>query len=180
LNATACFTDHGSIEYGIYLQAVNLTAKPDIIIRYVYSLFWGFQQISTLAGNQIPSYFIWEVLFTMGIIGLGLLLFALLIGNMQNFLQALGRRRLELSLRRRDVEQWMSHRRLPEELRRRVRESERYNWVATRGVNEEILFDNLPEDLQREIRRHLFKFVKKIRIFSPNGCSNIRCHLREA
>uniref|UniRef100_F6HVV6 Uncharacterized protein n=1 Tax=Vitis vinifera TaxID=29760 RepID=F6HVV6_VITVI len=54
----------------------------------------------------------------MAIIGLGLLLFALLIGNMQNFLQALGRRRLEMSLRRRDVEQWMSHRRLPEYLRR--------------------------------------------------------------
>jgi len=50
------------------------------------------KQISTLAGNQTPSYFVWEVLFTMAIIGLGLLLFALLIGNMQNFLQALGRR----------------------------------------------------------------------------------------
>lgn len=50
------------------------------------------KQISTLAGNQTPSYFVWEVVFTMAIIGLGLLLFALLIGNMQNFLQALGRR----------------------------------------------------------------------------------------
>lgn len=129
-----------------------------------YFIFWCFtQQISTLAGNQVPSYFVWEVLFTMAIIGIGLLLFALLIGNMQNFLQALGRRsskyfdctikiirfyttmcrfdflnmllcsmfvltkekllfvlcrRLELSLRRRDVEQWMRHRRLPENLRR--------------------------------------------------------------
>ncbi|PPD95000.1 hypothetical protein GOBAR_DD07950 [Gossypium barbadense] len=99
----------------------------------------------------------------MAIVGLGLLLFALLIGNMQNFLQALGRRRLEMSLRRRDVEQWMSHRRLPIELRRKVREAERYNWAATRGVNEEMLIENLPEDLQREIRRHLFKFVKKKR-----------------
>ncbi|XP_071722418.1 probable cyclic nucleotide-gated ion channel 20, chloroplastic [Rutidosis leptorrhynchoides] len=164
-NASLCFTDHGSINYGIYQLAVNLTAKSDMVTRYVYSLFWGFQQISTLAGNQVPSYFIWEVLFTMAIIGLGLLLFALLIGNMQNFLQALGRRRLEMSLRRRDVEQWMSHRRLPEELRRRVRESERYNWAATRGVNEDILFDNLPEDLQKDIRRHLFNFVKKVQIF---------------
>ena len=55
-------------------------------------LYDSMKQISTLAGNQNPSYFVWEVLFTMAIIGLGLLLFALLIGNMQNFLQALGRR----------------------------------------------------------------------------------------
>ncbi|PNX96279.1 cyclic nucleotide-gated cation channel protein, partial [Trifolium pratense] len=136
---------------------------------HVVGSWWylfGLQQISTLAGNLSPSYFIWEVLFTMGIIGLGLLLFALLIGNIQNFLQALGRRRLEMSLRQRDVEQWMSHRRLAQDLRRRVRQAERYNWAATRGVNEEILMENLPEDLQRDIRRHLFKFVKKVRIFS--------------
>ncbi|XP_022736403.1 probable cyclic nucleotide-gated ion channel 20, chloroplastic isoform X2 [Durio zibethinus] len=164
-NASTCFTADG-FSYGIYIQAVNLTTEKSIVTRYVYSLFWGFQQISTLAGNQTPSYFVWEVLFTMAIIGLGLLLFALLIGNMQNFLQALGRRRLEMSLRRRDVEQWMSHRRLPEELRRNVREAERYNWSATRGVNEEMLLENLPEDLQRDIRRHLFKFVKKVRIFA--------------
>ncbi|CAA0818113.1 Probable cyclic nucleotide-gated ion channel 20-chloroplastic [Striga hermonthica] len=163
-NATACFDQNG-FAYGIYQNAVALTTEQNLVTRYVYSLFWGFQQISTLAGNQVPSYFVWEVLFTMAIIGVGLLLFALLIGNMQNFLQSLGRRRLEMSLRRRDVEQWMSHRRLPEGLRRQVREAERFNWAATRGVNEEMLMENLPEDLQRDIRRHLFKFVKKVRIF---------------
>lgn len=91
-----------------------------------------------------------------------------------------------MSLRRRDVEQWMSHRRLPVELRRfffvfmmsflflfgdylyaqnvlcrQIWEAERFNWAATRGVNEEMLMETLPEDLQRDIRRHLFKFVKK-------------------
>ncbi|KAK1406405.1 hypothetical protein QVD17_41702 [Tagetes erecta] len=165
VNASACFEKDG-FPYGIYVNAVNLTTENSVITRYTYSFFWGFQQISTLAGNQVPSYFVWEVLFTMGIIGLGLLLFALLIGNMQNFLQGLGRRRLEMSLRRRDVEQWMSHRHLPEDLRKKVRDSERYNWAATRGVDEEVLMENLPEDLQRDIRRHLFKFVKKVRIFA--------------
>ncbi|KNA25981.1 hypothetical protein SOVF_001500 [Spinacia oleracea] len=164
-NATDCFvSSDGPFDYGIYEKAVNLT-HHSAMNRYIYSLFWGFQQISTLAGNLEPSYFVWEVLFTMAIIGLGLLLFALLIGNMQNFLQSLGRRRLEMSLRRRDVEQWMSHRRLPQNLRRKVLEAERYNWAATRGVNEEMLMENLPEDVQREIRRHLFKFVEKVRIF---------------
>lgn len=49
---------------------------------------------------------------------------------------------------------------------RKVRQAERYNWAATRGVNEEMLLENLPEDLQREIRRHLFKFVKKVSVWS--------------
>uniref|UniRef100_A0A0E0HMJ9 Cyclic nucleotide-binding domain-containing protein n=1 Tax=Oryza nivara TaxID=4536 RepID=A0A0E0HMJ9_ORYNI len=163
---TGCFdTKSGNFPYGIYQQAVLLTTEPGLK-RYIYSLFWGFQQISTLAGNLIPSYFVWEVIFTMAIIGLGLLLFALLIGSMQNFLQALGKRRLEMQLRRHDVEQWMSHRRLPEDLRRRVRSAERFSWVATRGVNEEELLSNLPEDIQRGIRRHFFGFLKKVRLFN--------------
>ncbi|CAI0472777.1 unnamed protein product, partial [Linum tenue] len=170
VNATACFTTigggGGGFSYGIFAQAVNLTTEDSFITRYIYSLFWGFQQISTLAGNQEPSYFVWEVLFTMLIVGLGLLLFAFLIGNMQNFLQALGQRRLEMFLRRRDVEQWMNHRRLPPELRRTVKEAERHNWAATRGVNEEALLENLPEDLRREVRRHLFRFLKEVGIFN--------------
>lgn len=45
---------------------------------------------------------------------------------------------------------------------RQVRQAERFNWAATRGVNEEMLLENLPEDLQGEIRRHLFKFLEKV------------------
>ncbi|KAG6534136.1 hypothetical protein ZIOFF_008020 [Zingiber officinale] len=132
-------------------------------------------QISTLAGNQVPSYVMGEVLFTMGIVGLGLLLFALLIGNMQNFLQSLGRRRLEMQLRRRDVEQWMSLRQLPEALRRKVRQAEQFTWAATHGLNEEQLLENLPEDIKREIHGHFYGFLNKIisslkvRIFTEIG-----------
>ncbi|KAJ0249183.1 Ion transport domain-containing protein [Hirschfeldia incana] len=165
-SANACFEETG-FHYGIYWKAVNLTSNHTRwYTRYSYSLFWGFQQISTLAGNQVPSYFFLEVLFTMAIVGLGLLLFALLIGNMQNFLQSLGRRDMEMTQRRRDVEQWMNHRRFPEDIRKRVRNAERLNWDATRGVNEELLFENMPDDLQRDIRRHLFAFLKKVGIFS--------------
>ncbi|MFS8032707.1 putative cyclic nucleotide-binding domain, rmlC-like jelly roll [Helianthus anomalus] len=49
---------------------------------------------------------------------------------------------------------------------RKVRDSERYHWAATQGVNEKVLMENFPEDLQRDICRHLFKFVKKVRIFA--------------
>lgn len=46
-NATACFAKEG-FNYGIYLQAVNLTTENNIITRYTYSLFWGFQVFLTI------------------------------------------------------------------------------------------------------------------------------------
>nr|XP_007152605.1 hypothetical protein PHAVU_004G144100g [Phaseolus vulgaris]ESW24599.1 hypothetical protein PHAVU_004G144100g [Phaseolus vulgaris] len=165
--ASACFTEDGFRDgYGIFLKAVNLTAHPNMPTRYFYSSFWGFQQLSTLTGNLTPSYYLPEVLFTKAILGSGLLLFALLIGNIQKILQDFGRRKQEMSNRQRDVEQWMSHWCLADHLRRRVRQAERFNWAATKGVNEEMLLENLPEDLQRDIRRHLFTFIKKVRIFA--------------
>ncbi|KEH26823.1 cyclic nucleotide gated channel protein [Medicago truncatula] len=161
LNATS-----GAFSYGIYGNAIPLTIETKVINKYVYALFWGFQQIITLAGNQTPSYFVWEVLFTVSIMALGLILLALLIGNIQGFFQTLGKRSLEWLSRGSDVEQWMSRRHLPENLKRRVRQAERYSWAATRGVSEKMILENLPEDLQIDIRRHIFKFVKKVPIFS--------------
>lgn len=49
----------------------------------------------------------------------------------------------------------MRHRQLPEELRNRVRRYEQYKWLATRGVDEEVLLQSLPTDLRRDIQRHL-------------------------
>lgn len=61
----------------------------------------------------------------------------------------------EWRLRRRDTEEWMRHRQLPEDLRKRVRRFVQYKWVATRGVHEEAILHGLPADLRRDIQRHL-------------------------
>jgi len=50
------------------------------------------QQVSTMAGNQSPSPWIPEVIFILIVAATGLLLLAVLIGSMSNFLQALSRR----------------------------------------------------------------------------------------
>lgn len=40
--ASACFGG-GDFSFGIYNQVVNLTTEQNVMTRYVYSLFWGFQ-----------------------------------------------------------------------------------------------------------------------------------------
>jgi len=49
----------------------------------------------------------------------------------------------------------MSHRLLPDGLKKRIRRYEQYKWQETRGVDEENLLRNLPKDLRRDIKRHL-------------------------
>lgn len=73
----------------------------------------------------------------------------------------------EWRLKRRDTEEWMRHRQLPEELKRRVRRFVQYKWLATRGVDEETILRELPADLRRDIQRHLFlDLVRRVRFLS--------------
>ena len=74
---------------------------------------------------------------------------------LQTYLQSTTVRLEEMRVKRRDAEQWMSHRLLPESLRERIRRYEHYKWQETRGVDEQNLLLNLPKDLRRDIKRHL-------------------------
>lgn len=61
----------------------------------------------------------------------------------------------EWRIKKRDTEEWMRHRQLPQDLQDRVRRFVQYKWLATRGVDEESILQSLPIDLRREIQRHL-------------------------
>lgn len=82
----------------------------------------------------------------------------------QTYLQSLTIRLEEMRVKRRDSEQWMHHRMLPQDLRQRVRRYDQYKWLETRGVDEEYLVQNLPKDLRRDIKRHLcLALVRRVR-----------------
>ncbi|KAG4929771.1 hypothetical protein JHK85_047296 [Glycine max] len=120
----------------------------------------------TLGQGLQTSTYPGEVIFSIALAISGLILFALLIGNMQTYLQSLTIRLEEMRVKRRDSEQWMHHRLLPQDLRERVRRYDQYKWLATRGVDEENLVQSLPKDLRRDIKRHLcLALVRRVPLF---------------
>lgn len=77
----------------------------------------------------------------------------------------------EMRIKRRDSEQWMHHRLLPQELRERVRRYDQYKWLNTRGVDEESLVQSLPKDLRRDIKRHLcLNLVRRVSTENTDMC----------
>ncbi|KAJ6400718.1 hypothetical protein OIU84_016202 [Salix udensis] len=134
--------------------------KLNVSLQSVSKLDLSFGQ------NLKTSTFIGEILFAIFISIAGLVLFALLIGNMQKYLQSTTVRVEEMRVKRRDTDQWMSQRMLPDNLRERIRRYEQYKWQETRGVEERGLIRNLPKDLRRDINRHLcLDLIKKVPIF---------------
>ncbi|KAI5337608.1 hypothetical protein L3X38_016879 [Prunus dulcis] len=74
----------------------------------------------TLGQGLETSTFALEILFSIGIGIFGLILFALLIGNIQTYFQSLTIHLKERRIKKRDSKQWMHHHWLPQDLRERV------------------------------------------------------------
>ncbi|CAJ2637424.1 unnamed protein product [Trifolium pratense] len=160
--------DDIQFKYGLFENALTKNVvSSNFIPKYLYCLWWGLQQLSSYGQNLDTTTFIGETSFAIVIAILGLVLFAHLIGNMQTYLQSITIRLEEWRLKRRDTEEWMGHRQLPEDLRFRVRRFVQYKWLATRGVDEETILRSLPTDLRRDIQRHLcLDLVRRVPFFS--------------
>ncbi|XP_009366180.1 probable cyclic nucleotide-gated ion channel 5 isoform X1 [Pyrus x bretschneideri] len=155
-------------DFGIYNSALSsgVVSSNKFIVKYCYCLWWGLQNLSTLGQGLATSTYPGEVIFSIALAIFGLILFALLIGNMQTYLQSLTIRLEEMRVKRRDSEQWMHHRLLPQDLRERVRRYDQYKWLETRGVDEQSLVQSLPKDLRRDIKRHLcLALVRRVPLF---------------
>ncbi|XP_042060892.1 cyclic nucleotide-gated ion channel 2-like [Salvia splendens] len=161
-----CLDVNGPFQYGIYKWALPVVSSNSIAVKILYPIFWGLMTLSTFGNDLEPTSHWLEVMFSICTVLSGLMLFTLLIGNIQVFLQAVMAKKRKMQLRIRDTEWWMKRRQLPSELRQRVRRYEHQKW-ATLGCDDEMeLIKDLPEGLRRDIKRFLcLDLIKKVPIF---------------
>ncbi|KAL3715227.1 hypothetical protein ACJRO7_007030 [Eucalyptus globulus] len=162
-----CDPNDNFFEFGIYADALTFgVTNSGFFNKYFYCLWWGLKNLSSLGQNLLTSTYVGEIAFAIVIANLGLVLFGLLIGNMQTYLQSTTMRLEEWRIRRTDTEQWMKHRQLPHGLKQSVRRYDQYRWVTTHGVDEEAILRSLPLDLRRGIKRHLcLNLVRQVPLF---------------
>ncbi|KAL0284635.1 UNVERIFIED_CONTAM: putative cyclic nucleotide-gated ion channel 3 [Sesamum calycinum] len=118
-------------DFGIFLDALqsHVAEHTDFSRKFFYCFWWGWRNLSSLGQNLNTSTSLYFNCMTV--------------------------RLQEMRIKRREIEQWMSHRMLPQNLRARIRRYERYKWQENRGVEEESLISNFPKDLRRDIKHHL-------------------------
>ncbi|XP_022740045.1 cyclic nucleotide-gated ion channel 2-like [Durio zibethinus] len=161
-----CLDVHGPFNYGIYQWALPVVSSNSVVVKILYPIFWGLMTLSTFGNDLEPTSHWLEVIFSICIVLSGLLLFTLLIGNIQVFLHAVMAKKRKMQLRCRDMEWWMKRRQLPSRLRQRVRHFERQKWATLGGEDEMELIKDLPEGLRRDIKRYLcLDLIKKVPLF---------------
>lgn len=166
-NASMCLDVNGSpYQYGIYKWALPVVSSNSIAVKILYPIFWGLMTLSTFGNDLEPTSQGLEVMFSICAVLSGLMLFTLLIGNIQVFLHAVMAKKRKMQLRCRDMEWWMKRRQLPSLLRQRVRRYERHRWSAVGGDDEMEIIKDLPEGLRRDIKRFLcLDLIKKVPLF---------------
>ncbi|KAF7820498.1 cyclic nucleotide-gated ion channel 2 [Senna tora] len=161
-----CLDVEGPFRYGIYQWALPVISSNSLAVKILYPIFWGLMALSTFGNDLEPTSHWLEVIFSICTVLSGLLLFTLLIGNIQVFLHAVMAKKRKMQLRCRDMEWWMRRRQLPSCLRQRVRHFERHRWAAMGGEDELQLIKDLPEGLRRDIKRYLcIDLIKKVPLF---------------
>ncbi|XP_030952265.1 cyclic nucleotide-gated ion channel 2-like [Quercus lobata] len=166
LRKPLCLDVNGPFHYGIYQWALPVISSNSVSVKILYPIFWGLMTLSTFGNDLEPTSHWLEVIFSIIIVLSGLMLFTLLIGNIQVFLHAVMAKKRKMQLRCRDMEWWMRRRQLPSRLRQRVRHFERQRWAIMGGEDEMEMIKDLPEGLRRDIKRYLcLDLVKKVPLF---------------
>ncbi|PRQ53842.1 putative potassium channel, voltage-dependent, ELK [Rosa chinensis] len=159
---------NADFKFGIFDKAFKTeAAKTNFFEKYLFCFWWGLRNLCSYGQTLMTSTYLGETLFSIVLCISGLILFSLLIGNMQTYLQSMSIKIEEWRIKQRDTDEWMRHRQLPEPLQERVRRFMQYKWFATRGVDEESILHSLPIDLCHEIQQHLcLSLVRRVPFFS--------------
>ncbi|WOG93267.1 hypothetical protein DCAR_0312548 [Daucus carota subsp. sativus] len=161
-----CLDVNGPFHYGIYKGALPVISSNSVAVKILYPIFWGLMTLSTFGNDLEPTSNWLEVVFSITNVLSGLMLFTLLIGNIQVFLHAVMAKKRKMQIRIRDMEWWMKRRQLPSQLRNRVRHYERQKWSAMGGHDEMEVVKDLPEGLRRDIKRFLcLDLIRKVPLF---------------
>ncbi|KAI3522972.1 hypothetical protein L1887_01024 [Cichorium endivia] len=166
-NVSVTCADADNFQYGLVEDSVRYSiASANFFKKYSYCLWWGLRGLGSAGQELQASPFIAETHFCILIGITGLVLFALLIGNMQQYLESRTKRLEEYRVKRMDSEQWMHHRHLPHEMRERIRRHDLFKWITTRGVDEEEILRALPLDLRRDVKRYVCaELVRRVPLF---------------
>ncbi|KAG1366800.1 hypothetical protein COCNU_13G005900 [Cocos nucifera] len=82
-NLLSCLNLDGPFQYGIYDAALPVISSNSLAVKILYPIFWGLVTLSTFGNNLEPTSQWLEVIFSIAIVLSGLMLFTLLIGNIQ-------------------------------------------------------------------------------------------------
>ncbi|XP_061992970.1 cyclic nucleotide-gated ion channel 1-like isoform X2 [Rosa rugosa] len=117
---TMCKATKGEFDYGSFLDTIKADQRPKTLRQKLfYFVWWGLKNLSNYGTNIGTSKYIWDNCFAILVSGIGLVLFALLIGHMQESMQSSEEKKVateKVQMKEQELQEWMDKNGLPEKL----------------------------------------------------------------
>jgi len=124
---------------------------------YFNGLYWSVTTLSTVGYGDIHPGTDYEMGLTIFVMMMGTALFGYIIGNAATLMTSSNQSAMELRAKVARVSLFMAQRRLPDEMRQRIRSHFEYTWRRSQMYDEEGILQDLPWTLRTEVLLFIHK-----------------------
>lgn len=156
--------DDASPENWVFRYGLLDSTLPDL---YLFSIYFVMQTISTIGFGDIVPVTIYERIYTLFLMFIGIGFYSYIVGNLYNILKTIDSYEIKNKNMLAGLNQFAKATKLPSSLKNKIKlYIETYARTAAQQFDKDILLKELPTGLKKELNIHLYKkVVEKILFF---------------
>jgi hypothetical protein len=140
--------------------------NSDVGTQYIRSLYWTVTTMTTVGYGDITPHLNYEYVFTIIVMIIGAFMYAFIIGNIASLISTLDVQKAAYWSKTDAIKLYLRNRGVPTEINERVRNYYEYRWSHHRGLEEQKIFNDLPDPLRLEVMMQLTKgLLEKVPLF---------------
>lgn len=151
---------------------VNRTNIPEMWDCYLTALYFTCSSLTTVGFGNVSASTNAEKIFSICVMLLGSMMYALVFGNVTAIVQRAYARRATFHMKSNDLKDFYHTYNIPKPLKHRIQEYFQSMWTMNNGINFNELFSEFPEEMRGEISMHLYKEILSLPLFEGvnQGC----------
>ncbi|CAG5890851.1 unnamed protein product [Menidia menidia] len=145
---------------------------PAIRSIYIASLYFTLSSLTSVGFGNVCANTDSEKIFSVCIMLIGALMYALVFGNVTAIIQRMYSRWSQYHTRTKDLKDFIRIHHLPQSLKQRVLEYYQTTWSVNNGIDCNELLKGFPDELRSDITMHLNKEILELSLFASasRGC----------
>lgn len=144
----------------------NSLQSASMRTQYINSLYWAITTLTTVGyGDIIPTTEI-EIIFSLGVMFLGISMYAYIIGNVSSLISNLDATKARYREKLGQIQTYMRDNKISPKLQQKIRDYYQYRWIENRDIRDYHILEELPYSLKMKLALQLHKeVIEKVPIF---------------
>lgn len=139
----------------LWIRLGGAGVSENALLLYVDALYWTVVTMASVGYGDITPHSLFQKLFAIGVIFVGVGIYGYIIGNMASLLASMDRAKEKHRTRIAEMSSWLNFRRVPKELQRRVVEHMHALWEKRLALDDAAMLEQLPTHLRTELAAHM-------------------------